>query len=178
MPNYAVLIHWVEPRVGNSLFTLSSLKIALLINEEWEQFAPCPSLTKSDLLIFESKLHFRAQKTSDSLKKSIVFTMFLTVFHWFSHFYARERIAPVALSCRVMGAIRSQSLSLKSDHECFAPFALYKIVMGVIRSWKRANRYFALSITKNERFARKTKEQIPNPGSHGVFQKTCMFYYI
>ena len=178
MPNYAVLTHWVEPRVGNSLFTLSSLKIALLIKEEWEQFAPCPSLTKSDLLIFESKLHFRTQKTSDSLKKSIVFTMFLTVFHWFSHFYARERIAPVALSCRVMGAIRSQSLSLKSDHEWFAPFALYKIVMGVIHSWKRANWYFALSIIKNERFARKTKEQIPNPGSHGVFQKTCMFYYI
>ena len=30
----------------------------------------------------------------------------------------------------------------------------------------RANRYFALLLTKNEQFARKTKERIPNPGVH------------
>ena len=36
---------------------------------------------------------------------------------------------------------------------------------GVIRSWKKPNCYFALSITKNEPFALRTKERIPNPGN-------------
>ena len=50
-----------------------------------------------------------------------------------------------------------------SDHEQFAQYAYDKRAGGVIRSFSRVNRYFALSLTKSERFARKADERIPNP---------------
>ena len=86
-------------------------------------------------------------------------TMFLTVFHSFSPFYAQERIAPIAL--------RS--------------VALYKRATGAICFFQRKNRYFALSLTKSERFARKPKELIPNPaepfaaGKEATILKTSGF---
>ena len=45
----------------------------------------------------------------------------------------------------------------------FRSVALYKRATGGIHSFSRANQSFALSHTKNEQFARKTKERIPNP---------------
>ena len=45
----------------------------------------------------------------------------------------------------------------------FRSVALYKRATGGIHSFSRANHSFALSHTKNELFARKTKERIPNP---------------
>ena len=48
----------------------------------------------------------------------------------------------------------------KSNHERSAPVALYKRVAGAILP----NHYFSLLLTKNERFAWKTREQILNPG--------------
>ena len=60
-------------------------------------------------------------------------------------------------------ANRSSRSLQKSDCERFAPVALYKIVTGAICSFPKVNLYFALLLTKNERFARKTKVQIPNP---------------
>ena len=79
---------------------------------------------------------------SDSLKK---LSCFHHAFNSFSLLfpivlYAHERIAQITL--------RS--------------VALYNRATGAIRSWKRANSSFALSLTKNKWFAQKTKERISN----------------
>ena len=60
--------------------------------------------------------------------------------------------------------IHSGLTQQKSDHEHFAHVALKK--KKVQCSKKRANRPFALSLTKNERFAQKTEERITIPGLH------------
>ena len=46
------------------------------------------------------------------------------------------------------------------------------------RSFQRPNRYFALSLSIHERFARKTKERIPNPDFFGpsVLNKQAVRY--
>ena len=61
-----------------------------------------------------------------------------------------EKIAPIALSKRATVSVSLPSLFKKEWQEWFALFP-------------RANRYLALLLTKNEWFARKTKERIPNP---------------
>ena len=94
-------------------------------------------------------------------QKNLVFAMLLTVFYCFSHLYALEQIVPLA--------VRIVALFLICNHEQFAPVALYKLATGAICSWERVNHYFALSLTKNERIAPKTKERIPNPGSDLLF---------
>ena len=55
------------------------------------------------------------------------------------------------------------SLFKKSNHERFPQVAHDKRTTGAICSFSPANRSFALWLTKNKRFARKTDEQIPNP---------------
>ena len=55
------------------------------------------------------------------------------------------------------------SLFKKSNHEQFPQVAHDKRTTGAICSFSPANRSFALWLTKNKRFARKTDEQIPNP---------------
>ena len=76
----------------------------------------------------------------------------------------------------------AHSLFFLKQLERFAPVALYKIVSvsNLLKLLfkkeqkcnsleKRANHTFALSLTKNERFARKTDEWIPNPGFMGTY---------
>ena len=60
-------------------------------------------------------------KTRDLLKKVVVFTMFLTIFHCFSPFYAQEQMAP--------GALHSVAL-FKELCERLALVALYKRANG------------------------------------------------
>ena len=69
--------------------------------------------------------------------------------------------------------IRSCSFAQNRDCERIAPVAQYKratvsyslplLFTKAIGSYPRENRFFALSLKKNERFAQKTKEQILNP---------------
>ena len=89
-------------------------------------------------------------KTSDSLKKSYTFHMFLTVFHCLSPFYAQERIAPIAFYkratvLRATGVIRSCCSLQKSNHERFAPVASLahdKRATGTIRSFFKRDLLF------------------------------------
>ena len=76
-------------------------------------------------------------KTSDSLQQIYIFRMFWSVFHWFSLFY-----------------VYSKSKSLLS---LFAQLLFFK------EQWERfIHHSFALLLTKNEQFAWKTDERIPN----------------
>ena len=88
----------------------------------------------------------------------------MTVFHCFSHFYAKEQIAPATL--------RS--------------IALFYRATGAISSWKRANRNFALLLTKTSDSHEKPKSEFPTlkylyyfvigkkcPNSTGIY---CMYY--
>ena len=70
----------------------------------------------------------------------------------------RERIAPVAHYKR---ATMRDSLTLLFKKERKVRFA----------EKTHANRTFALSLTKNERFARKTDERIRNPANTAQSQK-------
>ena len=69
--------------------------------------------------------------------------------------------------------LKRESLSLffkKSDCEQIAPIALYK--KKNCERWERFALFherIALSLTKNERFARKTEERIPNPAGESSF---------
>ena len=95
----------------------------------------------SDLLVLWEPIAFSffcSQKTSNLLLIIRCFLHVFTAFPLFIPFYAKEQITLVALKTRATRAI------------C---------------SLKRANHYFALLLTINEQFARKTKEQIPNPGA-------------
>ena len=83
-----------------------------------------------------SKLLLLLSKNEPFARKNMYFSPCFWKFFIASPFYAQERIAPIAL---------------------------YKRATEVIRSFPRANRFFALSLTKNEWFAQKTKERIPNP---------------
>ena len=118
--------HWFLTGLGICSFTLNtlnfrSLLFALLLKEWLWANHSCHSLKKqlcancspctflktkvSDLIFFTSKLLFRSQKTSDSLKKIIFFVCFwhfLTVFHSFPLFNAQKQIAPVAHYKRVI----------------------------------------------------------------------------
>ena len=61
-------------------------------------------------------------------------------------------------------------ISQKSDCEQFAPIAHHKRATGKLCSFSRANRSFALSLTKNEQFAQKTDERISNPASNNTME--------
>ena len=91
-----------------------------LFNKEWREW-----FTR----FFRANPTFTIKKRAIRLKKFLVFTMFLTVFHCFSPFYAQELIATVALCSvplfwRATRVIRSRLLCLNSDREQFAPVAL------------------------------------------------------
>ena len=88
-------------------------------------------------------------KTSNSLEQIHIFVCFDSV-SLLSPLYV-----PVAFSL-------SRSV-LKSDGERFSQVAHDKRAMGGICSISQVNRSFALLITKNEGFAQKTDERIPNP---------------
>ena len=64
---------------------------------------------------------------------------------------------------------------LKVFH-CFFPFYAQERIalvalLSAIRSWKRANRYFALSLTNTSDSVAKTKERIPKPGLMYIFSR-------
>ena len=110
---------------------------------------------------FDSRLHFCPQKPNDSLTKQFGFRHVVDSFLLLFPFVCpRANCSPCCSHCRSF---------LKSNHEQFARVALYKLATGAICSWERVNHYFALSLTKNERIAPKTKERIPNPGSDLLF---------
>ena len=140
-------------RVGNHVFPLS-LKISVL---ESESLLP---LSKNEQCKwFARDSLFCSQKTSDSLDKIRIFHH---VFDSFPPFYAQKRIASIALCCvtlykRVTVSESNSSLLTKER-----PWA--------ICSFPRVNCLFALSLTKNERFALKTEERSPNPivSSHRI----------
>ena len=131
-----------------------------------------------------------ARDSSKSLSKNKQFAwkryflMFLTVF---PSFIPKELIASIALS----------SVTLFKDwQDQFALIALYKKSTGsellpslFTKEWQWANwscqylkksdgsdlLYFAISITKNERFLQKTNDQIPNLGRKTV--NSFHFYF-
>ena len=76
--------------------------------------------------------------------------MALTVFHCFSHLYAQEQIAPIALRSVALYKRATVSDSLPS---IFTKERRERIAIG-----KEQN---AISLTKNERFARKSKSKFP-----------------
>ena len=90
--------------------------------------------------LLEVNCTFTLKKRVIRSKKFIVFTMFLTVFHCFPRFYAQEKITHVAL------------LSVSLFKERYSD-SLYSKSKSLFRSFAH----------KNERFARRTKERIPNP---------------
>ena len=116
-----------------------------------------------------------SQKTSYSIEKIHIFICFSLLFP----FYAQERIAPVPLCSvglfwRGMEAIHSCRYLQKRDLELIAPVTLYKRVtvsdfllllfpkkpqdqFTLFQEWS------ALSLTKNKRFAWKTKKANSQP---------------
>ena len=78
-----------------------------------------------------------------------------------------ERFAPVTLNKRATGAILSFPRAMGEIH--FFPRAMG--AMGAIPSFPRGTCYFALSLSKNERFAQKTEELIQNQGWASVLFK-------
>ena len=63
----------------------------------------------------------------------------------------------------------------KSDCEWFAQVAHDKRVTGAIHSFSRANSSFSLWLTKNERFAQKPNERIPNSGKNRAYKGKSWF---
>ena len=124
-----------------------------------------------------------SQKTSYSIEKIHIFICFSLLFP----FYAQERIAPVPLCSvglfwRGMEAIHSCRYLQKRDLELIAPVTLYKRVtvsdLLLLLFPKKPQDQFtlfqewsALSLTKNKRFAWKTKKQIPKPEPNCTIQK-------
>ena len=112
---------------------------------------------------------------SDSLvirsKKFVVFTMFLTVFHCFSPFYAQDLFTLVAL--------RSVAIFKVWQERCF--YSLYKCrslkknEIGT-RSLEKSESLFHSFAHKNEGFARKAKERIPNPMNKKCYSVGTIFY--
>ena len=102
---------------------------------------------------------FCSQKTSDSLDKIRIFHH---VFDSFPPFYAQKRIASIALCCVTL----YKRVTVSESNSSF----LTKERPWAICSFPRVNCLFALSLTKNERFALKTEERIPNPivSSHRI----------
>ena len=96
---------------------------------------------------------FRTQKRSIRSRKNVFFESFsfLTVFPLF---IPKDRIAPIDL----------RSLIFFKDRR--DRFALVNLWKRSIQPFLRSNRYFDLSITKNDRFDRKTDDRIPNLGFH------------
>ena len=107
---------------------------------------------------------FALKKREVPATNFVAFTMFLTVFPCFSAFYTQEQLAPIAL--------RSIAF-LKEQREQFVLGALYKratvsdSLPSLSKKEQNRDSLFGkdptLSLTRNDRFARKTKEQIPNP---------------
>ena len=106
---------------------------------------------------FESQSHFRSfalMRRAICLKKFIVFTMFLSVFHCFPYFYAQEQIAPINLYSVTLFKEWQERFALKKSESLFCTFA-----------------------HKNEQNAWKTKEQIPNPGYFRSFSSAWTLRY-
>ena len=144
---------------AHSLFALS-LKIAHFKEQPWANRS-CHSLKSAMSVIRSWFERIALQKT---------FHTILTVFHYFSPFLYPRANSSRSSSLRrffkrVTGAICSCRSLQKSDHERFAPVALYKRMTGAIH-------YFTLLLTKNERFAQKTEERIPN--SAIKYNRTCI----
>ena len=153
----------------------------------------CCSLPKSDtsellLSLFKKRdmsdllmiCFFTLKKQAIHSKNSYFSPCFWQVFIAFFSLYAQERITPItlcsgALFSRGMGEIHSHRSLQKSNRELFTPLALYKRATGGICSFPRANHYFALSLTKNEQFSRKTKERICNPEENLMAQSQMYF---
>ena len=138
-----------------------------------------PSLKQSDMsdsLVIPGNC---SQKREISSNKFIFLHIFLTVFPFLCPRANCSRSS--LLRCSFVKSDRSDLFSSlftkewlwancsnrswkKSNREQFAPVTLLdKRVMGVICSFPRANRHFALSLTKNERLAHKTNlKQLKN----------------
>ena len=134
-------------------------------------------------LLMERATWANRLKMSNSLGKNSKKSYFSYVFVVFPPFFAKELFAPVALCSvalfqrvtvsKLLRLLRMKELpwvicsrlSLqKSDCEQFAQVAHDKRVTAAICSFSRANRSFALLLTKKEWIARKTDERSPNPG--------------
>ena len=97
-------------------------------------------------------------------KKNVLFTpRFWQFFTAFPHFMPKSELLP--LLC-------APSLFFKERQEQIAPVTIYEratvsesLVSLFTIEWPWANRYFALSLTINERFDQKPKERISNPGN-------------
>ena len=148
--------------------------------------------SESPLLLFTKRAkganRAKVQSTICSFKSDLLFlrvhveetTLNLFFSPCFSPFYAQNKrvncsssffslfvkdwIAPVTLLKRATRAIHSCRSIKKSNKRKSLSSLFSKRATRVICSFKRANRSFALSLSKNERFTQKTKERIPNPG--------------
>ena len=116
-----------------------------------------------------------SKKTSNSLEKYVFFVCFSPLLC-----PRANRSYRSLLSCSFLKSNESDLLMLlfkKSNFERIAPVTLYKRAMGAICSFSQGNHSFAFrsqriftgeslfcfSLTKNEQFVRNTDERIPNP---------------
>ena len=125
--------------------------------EQQERFAHGCSLTISDVsdsLIFLEQIALSLSKNEQFAQQNPLFSPFFWQF--FSAF-------PICMPKSELLPRHSwlRSSFLKSDRSDSLTVALR--ATGAICSLKKANCYFALSLTKNEWLAQKTKERIPNP---------------
>ena len=150
----SLLSGWGIRFFAHSFFTLS-LKIAHF-KERPRAIRSLEKSHVSDSLVNRvncSKIRVNRSKNS----------YFLYVFDSIFPFFAQEQIALATHLLKATCPICWRCSLLKSDRERFAQVACDKRAAGVIRSFSRANRFFTLPLTKNERITQKTDEQIPNP---------------
>ena len=107
-------------------------------------------------IVFYLRLKKKKFKKISELLIFAHFLFFGELCEWIAHF------AQIKWGMWVNRSFRSPKMS---DHERIAEVAHQKMSKWVNRSFFWANRSFAHSWTKNERFPRKSNERIPSPES-------------
>ena len=160
-------------RVGNSLFCSSLFRSkSLILKSDRQWFAHVALYKRANSSLIQAN---RTQKTSDSLKKFVFFVCIWRFFPFLCPWANRSRCSSLLrsfLKSEVRNSLRS--LITKSDCVWFAQVAHDKRAtvsdsLTSLFTKERQEQFpffeerIALLLTKNERIARKTDEQISNP---------------